>query len=167
MQKGKYVVQPGHTIKLDGVEYKEGAEIMLDEEQAKQLHVDSYEEHQARLILAGKATLADTPTPNTKALIAKIATTKHAETVEALMSLSTVKAVATAGIKRLKELEEAAVSAKQPDVVTPEILVSRVKLAENKKALDAIELEAADKLETSGLDFVNRAIADRLKELNG
>ncbi len=169
MKTGKYVVQLGHTIKHDGVEYKEGTEIILTEEQAEKLHVDSAEQHQARLVLAGKATLADSPAPNTKALTAKIATAKHAETVKALMSLSTVKAVATAGTKRLKELREAAVAAEKAEqkTVTPEILVSKVKLAQSYEDLDAIELEAAEKLEKAGQDFVNRAIFDRIKELNG
>jgi hypothetical protein len=168
MKKEKYIVQAGHTIKHDGKEYKEGVEIMLTEEQAEKLHVDTAEQHQARLVLAGKATLEDTPTPNTKALLALIWPSKHAETVEALMSLSKVKAVATAGEKRLKELSEAGEAAKKAtETVTPELLVSRVKIATTVAGLDAIELDAAEKLETAGLDFVNKAISDRKAELEG
>ena len=169
MKKVKYIVQPDCTIKHDGKEYKEGSEIELTEEQAEKLHVDSAEQHQARLVLDGKATLADTPTPNTKALVAKIEVAEHVETVEALMSLSTVKYVAKAGEMRLKELSVASASEAKVDVVviTPEILVSRAKIAATVKDLDAIELLAAEKLETAGVDFVNKAIADRKAELKG
>ena len=168
MKPGKYRVKDGYKIKHDGKEFPGGAEIELTEEQAEKLHVESADEYKARMVLEGKDSYADSKQPVTKELVAKIEAAQHPETVEVLMSLSTVKAVATAGNKRLKELSEAiAAPEKDNGAITPESLAEKAKSAKNNDELVAIRKEAVDNLETSGIDFVSNAIAARLKELKG
>ena len=104
-----YVVKEGNRIQHDKVTYEAGQTIPgLTAEQAKGLHVETAEQAKARAVLAGKASYgsseADTPTPNTKMLVAKIKDAKSIETVKALMSLSITKTVEAAGKKRLEQI---------------------------------------------------------------
>lgn len=168
MKKGMYIVKPGYTIKHDGTEYKEGSEIELTKEQAENLHVESAEQHKARKVLEGKDSYADSPAPNTKRLVGQIELAQHAETVEVLMSFSTVKAVASAGNKRLKELEEAAKEViVSGSIITVDSLIAQAKVAKSFDELVAIEKLAVNNLELSDFDYVNTAIEARKKELKG
>ena len=162
MKKAKYIVKKGYAIKFDGHEYKEGDEIELTKEEAKPLHVESADEYKARQVLEGKDHYDDTKTPVTDDLIAKIEKAQSVETIEVLMSLSTVKSVATAGKKRLKELKDQAVALFK---ARADALLAKVPMATDKKALSAIEGEAAESLDPEGYDTVAKAIDDRKKAL--
>ena len=161
MKKGKYKVKDGYTIKHDGQKYESGAEIELTKAEAEKLNVESAEQYKARQVLEGKDTYEDSPAPNTKELVAKIETAQHPETVEVLMSLSTIKAVAAAGNKRLKVLAEAS----DDNSVTTEDIFNTVKAAKNNEELVALERKAVDVLDTKGMDTLMAAIAGRKKEL--
>ena len=163
MGKNKlYIVKLGHTIKHNGVEYNEGQDIELTEAEAEKLHVESADQHKARQVLEGNDSYADTPAPNTKVLLAKIAQAKSEETVEALMSLSTVKSVITAGNKRLKELSEeaAALSAAHERSGDPQITMDALKL----KIRDAKDIKALEALSGDVINWKNPEEASQLTD---
>ena len=165
--KQTYIIKPTHTIKHNGAEYKEGDSIELTEDEAKKLHVESADKHQARLVMEGKATFQDSPTPNTKLLIKKIEAANSEETVEALKSLTTVKAVYTAGAKRIKELKAQADTPEKVSEtsVTVGSLLQRIEFAQ-KDALDAIGKESSD-LPEADAKTVSDAIKKRKEDLKG
>lgn len=162
----EYLVKKGHNIHHNSKEYKEGETVMLTEEQAKKLHVESADEYHARLVLEGKGSYADSKTPVTKELVEKIKAARSVETVEVLMSLSTVKAVATAGNKRLEELAKEPVKKNEGgDDGELKALLVKVKAAKTAVELSTIEKEAVDKLSIEGIDKLGNAVSDRKAEL--
>lgn len=164
MEKNKYIVKPGHTIKHNGKEYKAGEDIELTEKQAEKLHVESADQYKARMVLEGKDSYADSPAPNTKALVEKIEAARSEETVEVLMSLSTVKVVVAAGKKRLKELAQAASSSPQ---ITMDELKVEIRNAENIKALEALSDDVLNWKHPEEACQLTDAYDAREKELKG
>lgn len=161
MKKGKYIVKPGHTIKHDGKEYKAGDEIELTEAQADKLHVESADQYKARMVLEGKDSYVDSPAPHTKILLTKISEARSVETVEVLMSLSTVKSVVTAGNKRLKELAQEA-----PKLTMDELKVE-IRNAENMNALEALSGDVINWENPEESRQLTDAYDAREKELKG
>ena len=134
------------------------------EEQAVKLHVESADQYKARQVLEGNDTYADSPGPNTKVLVAKIGEAKSVETVEVIMSLSTVKAVTAAGKKRLKELADEASSAPQ---ITMDELKVEIRNAEDLKALEALSGDVINWENPDESRQLSDAYDAREKELKG
>lgn len=165
--KKKYHVKEGYRIKHDGETYESGAEMELTEDEAASLHVETGDQRKARLVLAGKASYEpDTPKPNTNVLIEKINAARSAETVEALMSLSTTKAVKAAGDKRLKSLAEAAPKTDESAPDKAELL-EKINGAETVEVLEDLADEIMSWKDKTEHEELSNAYNAREKELKG
>ena len=166
-----YVVKEGHTIQHDTVTYNAGDQLKLTKEQATKLHVETAEQAKARAVLAGKdsygSSEADTPKPNTKALLAKIKDAQSIETVKALMSLSETATVKTAGERRIKVIEQSEAEAKNVPVTKDSLLedIGNASTVEELKALD--DKITGSEITYADLKVVMDAQAARKTELEG
>lgn len=162
-----YVVKEGFRVKHNAKTYGSGEELQLTEDQAKGLHVETKDQAKARAVLAGKASFgpseADTPTPNSKALVAKINAAKGTEAVKTLMSLSETKTVKTAGTKRLEQI------AKEKKDTPPTKYELLAKIAEASTVDELTDLLSLSEksLSPDVFEEVSEAIEARNKELEG